>query len=131
MSDYPEHDKLSKIKDRSQAIGEFLEWLSGQGVNLMRWQTFTEPKDCGCAMNLRHRGEQLSLTSNTWVTCEKCGGSGYSDEVREMEAWGHANVGTTSQLLAAYFEIDQARLDTEKQAMLDSIQADEPPTHSP
>ena len=28
MSDeYPEHDKLAKVSDRSQAIGEFLEWL--------------------------------------------------------------------------------------------------------
>jgi hypothetical protein len=27
MNDYPEHDKLSAVKDKSQAIGEFLEWL--------------------------------------------------------------------------------------------------------
>ena len=27
MNNYPEHDKLSAIKDKSQAIGEFLEWL--------------------------------------------------------------------------------------------------------
>ena len=25
---YPEHEKLAKIKDQSQAIGEFLEWLN-------------------------------------------------------------------------------------------------------
>jgi hypothetical protein len=24
---FPEHDKLSKIRDESQVIGEFLEWL--------------------------------------------------------------------------------------------------------
>lgn len=24
---YPEHDKLHKVKDRSQACGEFLDWL--------------------------------------------------------------------------------------------------------
>lgn len=28
MSDYPEHDKLEKIKDKTQAIGDFLEWAS-------------------------------------------------------------------------------------------------------
>lgn len=28
MSAYPEHDKLSAVVDKSQAIGEFLEWLS-------------------------------------------------------------------------------------------------------
>jgi hypothetical protein len=27
MSKYPEHDKLRAIKDKSQAIGEFLQWL--------------------------------------------------------------------------------------------------------
>lgn len=27
MSDYPEHDKLAKISDKSQVIGEFLDWL--------------------------------------------------------------------------------------------------------
>jgi hypothetical protein len=27
MNDYPEHDKLSAVKDKSQTIGEFLEWL--------------------------------------------------------------------------------------------------------
>jgi hypothetical protein len=27
MNDYPEHDKLSAIKGKSQEIGEFLDWL--------------------------------------------------------------------------------------------------------
>ena len=27
MSQYPEHDKLSKVMDKSQMIGEFLDWL--------------------------------------------------------------------------------------------------------
>jgi len=27
MSDYPEHEKLKAVKDRSQAIGKFIEWL--------------------------------------------------------------------------------------------------------
>lgn len=27
MSKYPEHEKLKAIQDRSQAIGEFIEWL--------------------------------------------------------------------------------------------------------
>ena len=25
---YPEHEKLKKIQDQSQIVGEFLEWLS-------------------------------------------------------------------------------------------------------
>ena len=27
MSDHPEHDKLTLVRDKSQTIGEFLEWL--------------------------------------------------------------------------------------------------------
>jgi hypothetical protein len=30
MSDYPEHEKLKKIQERSQACGEFLEWLQDE-----------------------------------------------------------------------------------------------------
>lgn len=26
----PEHDKLHRVKERSQTIGEFLEWLNGK-----------------------------------------------------------------------------------------------------
>jgi hypothetical protein len=27
MTNYPEHEKMSTIVDKSQAIGEFLEWI--------------------------------------------------------------------------------------------------------
>jgi hypothetical protein len=32
MTQYPEHEKLHAVKDKSQAIGEFLEWLGGRYV---------------------------------------------------------------------------------------------------
>jgi len=34
MSEYREHEKLAEISDKSQAIGEFLDWLTGEGVML-------------------------------------------------------------------------------------------------
>jgi len=34
MSHHPEHEKLATIQDKSQVIGEFLEWLPTQGVHL-------------------------------------------------------------------------------------------------
>jgi len=38
MSQYPEHDKMHLIKDKSQAIGEFLEWLEGsKGIVLAEY----------------------------------------------------------------------------------------------
>ena len=30
MNDYPEHDKLRAISGKSQAIGEFLDWLGAE-----------------------------------------------------------------------------------------------------
>jgi hypothetical protein len=36
MSQYPEHDKLSAVADRTQAVGDFLEWISDRhGARLM------------------------------------------------------------------------------------------------
>jgi len=34
MTQYPEHEKMAKISDLSQAIGEFLEYQSGRGITL-------------------------------------------------------------------------------------------------
>lgn len=37
MADYPEHEKLRAISEKSQAIGEFIEWLAeDQGIQLCR-----------------------------------------------------------------------------------------------
>jgi hypothetical protein len=30
MTEYPEHEKLQAVKERSQAIGEFLEWMESE-----------------------------------------------------------------------------------------------------
>lgn len=37
MTQYPEHEKLEKISDKSQACGEFLDWLSSEGISLCSW----------------------------------------------------------------------------------------------
>lgn len=38
MSDYPEHEKLGKITDKSQICGEFLDWLRNErGIVLADW----------------------------------------------------------------------------------------------
>lgn len=42
MSQYPEHDKLSEVKDQTQAIGEFLDWAAEQGIQLCRFDDRTD-----------------------------------------------------------------------------------------
>ncbi len=40
----PEHNKLDKVRDKSQAIGEFIEWLrETKKVHLCKWNTYEEP----------------------------------------------------------------------------------------
>lgn len=34
----PEHEKLAKVKEKSQAVGEFLEWLNREGIHLCTLQ---------------------------------------------------------------------------------------------
>lgn len=55
-TDYPEHEKLKKVKHTSQAIGEFLEWLSTQGLTVC--ETYRNPD------SLRD-GEYFPATSST------------------------------------------------------------------
>lgn len=43
MNEYPEHQKLKAISDKSQAVHEFLEWLSREcGVELCTRHAKTE-----------------------------------------------------------------------------------------
>lgn len=36
--EYPEHDKLQAVKDKSQMCGEFVEWLENvKGIHLAEW----------------------------------------------------------------------------------------------
>lgn len=38
MTDYPEHKKLEKVQESSQAVGEFMDWmLNEKKLDLARW----------------------------------------------------------------------------------------------
>lgn len=37
MNEYPEHQKMKAVKERSQAIGEFLDWAQSEGLYLARY----------------------------------------------------------------------------------------------
>lgn len=77
---YPEHEKLEAIRDQSQIIGEFLEWLSSQGIHLAKWHSHATGWDESVPLFMR-----------------------------------------IEDILAQYFDIDQNRLEDEKQEILDSL----------
>ena len=113
MPNYPEHEKLSAVREHSQAIGEFLEWLNhSEGISLCRWQNYGtngQPRYVGPD---HPRRQELNPRGLEFVTNP------------DFEEWGeefqpdHRGV---QLLLADYFGIDLARLDAEKRAMLDSL----------
>ena len=109
---YPEHDKLAKIQDASQAIGEFLEWLqAAQQIHLVRWGSFTDTKSCP---RLFLQGIQGTCRPD----CARCGGTGQVEY--QVEQWVPDNRSITS-LLGDYFGIDSNAIEWEKRAMLEEL----------
>lgn len=91
---YPEHEKLHKVKDESQAIGEFLDRFTyrGQGVVLASYHTHGE--------HCTEKGRKV------------CGFR--QDELYPI-------LGNINSLLAEHFGIDLNKLDDEKRAMLEEL----------
>jgi hypothetical protein len=44
LPEAPECDKMLAVRDKSQVIGEFLDWLGEQGITLARYTEDTEVK---------------------------------------------------------------------------------------
>ncbi|KKN06340.1 hypothetical protein LCGC14_1078360 [marine sediment metagenome] len=112
MSNYPEHDKLETVKAHSQAIGEFLSWLSAQGLS--RCHYLSEVYiclDCGeidpSRVSLR-REECPECDANVELREE-----GYYPDHRGVE-----------KLLAEYFDIDLGKIEKEKRQMLGALRGE-------
>lgn len=91
MSDYPEHDKLAAVKDETQAAGEFIEWLNGQGIFLAKTYMFTKD-DQVTDDPAQERYERTGVVAKSLIT-----------------------------LLAEWSGIDQNKIEAEKRQMLATI----------
>lgn len=91
---YPEHEKLSAIKDQSQICGNFLEWLRGK-YTFAKAHSHNED----CASQVMRRGYDCGCFEGQLLPDNP----------------------SIERLLAEFFGIDQKRLEKEKQHMLDSI----------
>ncbi|PPS89421.1 hypothetical protein [Streptomyces sp. MH60] len=87
---YPEHDKLTLVKDKSQAVFDFLESVGEKGIAL---------------------GRTVVTRVAVFEGTEECTAVEPVEERRLQE------------LLAGHFGVDLARLDEEKQQMLDDLVA--------
>ena len=89
----PELDKMSKVQDDSQVIGEFLEWATSSGYN------FTQTKTV--------KAEGYSLNKDETYEYDK-----------EIEA--PVNI---EKVLAEFFEIDLDKANAEREAVFAAIRA--------
>ncbi len=78
MSEFPEHEKMAELRDKIDAVTEFLEWCESTGKHVVTMS--------------RH-------------------------SLRVDEMFG------TRELLAAHFQIDERKIEAEKQAMIAEFRA--------
>lgn len=86
-----EHDKLHAISDKSQACGAFYDWLHEKGWVLCEFHLHTN-----CERDKDGFGWDCGISKGSYVPI--------MPEIRK--------------LLAEFFEIDEAKLEAEKRAML-------------
>lgn len=95
---YPEHEKLHKVAERSQACGAFMEWLQEKRYVV---------------------GQYHEHTDECWL-------EGESHTARRRTCGAHDDVLypssiNISKLLSEFFEIDEEKLEAEKLAMLAAL----------
>jgi hypothetical protein len=139
----PMLEKLHGVSEDSQIIGGFLEWLYGQGVQLMRWDTqVTDSKPCMYQVrdrrsheetqttveDLRHLNAELAGVDPATLperpfppppphpdTCA-CNGTGTLETTMEdWVVWGSG----INPVLARYYDIDLDQCDRERKALLE------------
>lgn len=122
-SQYPEHEKLLAVKEQSQAVGEFLEWLGERGVRLMEWlEDVPEENVCrytGDTFTSSCVGGRLVRRGSDCGECPRCHGTGFqTDHVKGWFGWEDKGV---EHRLALFFGIDRKKLADEKDQMLAEI----------
>lgn len=106
-SNYPEHDKLHKVADISQEIGEFIDvGLPKMGMEIYELVT----RDCDCPHCREGRGE---ITA--WH--DKGEKATIVNGAVQITEWVPTHK-SAQAILATYFDIDLKKIDAEKDAML-------------
>lgn len=152
MSDYPEHDKMSEVAEQTQVIGEFLEWLTSEGVQLMIWRedmTDSRVTDRDCLKKLDPHAllprDQPTQTGDDYIEWRRSHCLHWQDETRPAEGdaeqghccrcskgrfyevtglktWTHEQR-SINELLAGWAGIDLVKIETEKRQMLANLRS--------
>lgn len=104
----PELDKMSAIKDRSQIIGDFLEWLKERNIELCHLH------QCGEHCDRRSCDVRDQYVPGVVLTKEEA--------VAEKLAGQQLKTARSTQdVLAAYFGLNMDAVEDERRALLDHI----------
>lgn len=122
MTNTPMLDKMSQVRDSSQTIGEFVEWLGSQGIQLGNYGEHTYPDEpCdGEIMAGQCEDGRVRRGTHGERDCNVCNGQGRRDIVRtDFQSDGRS----IEKLLADYFEIDLDAVEQERRAILSTLGA--------
>lgn len=113
-----ELEKMSAVREQSQPIGEFLDWLAGQGILLMKYTPVIYerwPWESKFATD----GSQPSYYRAAWHGPDD-GVHGPPEEYEgddEPMMWRES----IERMLARFFEIDLNAIEEERRALLDEL----------
>jgi hypothetical protein len=119
----PTLEKMAAVRETSQGIGEFLDWLhESQSLHLMAYRTDQIdtrpcPGDGGWLGDPCDDGV-MYLGKPNERDCTNCDGKGYIEV--KVEGWVE-DPRSIEQLLADYFEIDLKAVEKERRALLEEI----------
>lgn len=123
----PELDKMHTVKEKSQAIGEFLEWLNERGIHLCKWR---DKGDNGQPRFVWKDGVKIAKKDKCPVSERE---PDHIDEWNndakrnpEYESWPGGYVADHTSIekrLAEYFGIDLNKCEKERRAILEHIRS--------
>ena len=118
MANYPEHEKQAKVKEQAQTIGEFLEWLASQDIQLHERPTKEAviARMKGLPVDNDHCPECGKRTEKYCSQCRVGIVNDYWDTYFPVRK-------TIEQILARYFEIDLNQIEEENRQLLDKIRS--------
>ena len=121
MSATPTLDKMLTVKDRSQAIGEFLEWLGEQGIVLARRHAHEPDDEDDLPDEIEHEGQERGCYAAEWETVPAGRRLHWRRACRIITGHFIPIQRGTEQLLADHFGIDLAAAEREKRALLEGL----------
>lgn len=111
----PNLDKMLKVKDESQPLGEFVEWLYEQGWQVAKYGPVTQTKGCpGPDWLSDCEGGTIRPGTHRERTCPTCKGTGEVEVT--YDGWQPYSK-RTEDLLGEYFEIDTEAASKERDAV--------------